>query len=233
MSKVVKDPEFGRQVHLLRAGVAALVASALVLGLVAYGPQSASDAPAEASGAAEAALSLATQDSQQQPAAPLSEAAASIEGADAPPVLLGQASSPAGTEAAATSDAVSRAEDAGPADSAAETAEIAAATADTAAGTSATLVPVAAQELPVTEAPAARTPTPPPGPGYMVQLGVFAAPENADRLREDLVAQGFPAHVQSRVVVGPFPDRKSADAAHAKLHRAHQLQGVIVPPRKP
>jgi DedD protein len=74
---------------------------------------------------------------------------------------------------------------------------------------------------------------PPPGRGFMVQLGVFGAPENADRLRDELAAQGFSAHVQSRVVVGPFADRKSADLARARLHDERKLDGLIVPPRKP
>lgn len=86
-------------------------------------------------------------------------------------------------------------------------------------------------------APAATTPvrksSTPPGPGYMLQLGVFGDPSNADSLRDELDGVGFPAHVQSRVVIGPYPDRKAAQAAHDKLRRERKLEGMIIPPRKP
>jgi DedD protein len=73
----------------------------------------------------------------------------------------------------------------------------------------------------------------PPGPGYMLQLGVFGDPSNADSLRDELDGVGFPAHVQSRVVIGPYADRKAAQAAHDKLRQERKLEGMIIPPRKP
>ena len=96
---------------------------------------------------------------------------------------------------------------------------------------------------PPPEAAEAQPPAPPPtpaaadvpalGPGYIVQLGVFAAPANAESLRNELAAQGYPAHVQSRVVLGPFADLKAAKRAEERLRRERKLGGIIVAPRKP
>jgi len=69
--------------------------------------------------------------------------------------------------------------------------------------------------------------------GYIVQLGVFADPGNADSLSRELAAQGYPARLQSRVVLGPFPDRQAAKAAAESLRRERALDGIIVPPPKP
>jgi DedD protein len=69
--------------------------------------------------------------------------------------------------------------------------------------------------------------------GPVLQLGVFGAQDNAERLREELARQGFPARVESRVVLGPFPDRAAAEAAQAALKRAGQGGGIVVPPRTP
>lgn len=91
---------------------------------------------------------------------------------------------------------------------------------------------VVAETAPAAPTPV-RKPSTPPGPGYMLQLGVFGDPSNADSLRDELDGVGFPAHVQSRVVIGPYPDRKAAQAAHDKLRRERKLEGLIIPPRKP
>lgn len=58
-----------------------------------------------------------------------------------------------------------------------------------------------------------------PGGGYVVQLGVFANPENARELVERLRRQGVRAHLETRVQVGPFLDRREADKARAELSR--------------
>lgn len=77
-----------------------------------------------------------------------------------------------------------------------------------------------------------RAGSPPPGPGFMVQLGVFTDGDNAESLRRELARNGYPAHLQSRVVLGPFPDRKSALAAQEKVRRERKLDGMILAPRK-
>jgi DedD protein len=68
--------------------------------------------------------------------------------------------------------------------------------------------------------------------GYLVQLGVFGSMDNADGLRADVAARGLPAHVEGRVVVGPFPDKAAAEAARARLKREGLAAGIVVPPRK-
>lgn len=73
---------------------------------------------------------------------------------------------------------------------------------------------------------------PPPGPGYLIQLGVFLDTANAESMRRELERKGYPAHLQARVVLGPYPDRKSAIAAQEKVRRDRELDGMIVPPRK-
>ncbi|WP_018988337.1 SPOR domain-containing protein [Aromatoleum toluclasticum] len=73
---------------------------------------------------------------------------------------------------------------------------------------------------------------PPPGPGYLIQLGVFLDTANAEGMRRDLERKGYPAHLQARVVLGPYPDRESAIAAQEKIRRERKLDGMILAPRK-
>lgn len=79
---------------------------------------------------------------------------------------------------------------------------------------------------------AVRKVEPPLANGYLVQLGVFSAMDNAEGLRSDVAARGLPAHVEGRVVVGPFSSKAEAEAARAKLKRAGMNAGIVVPPRK-
>lgn len=98
--------------------------------------------------------------------------------------------------------------------------------------------PVAPSPVPVgaTAGGTAGTPTrktsPPLANGYLVQLGVFSAMDNAEDLRTDVAARGLPAHVEGRVVVGPFASREAAEAAQARLKREGLSAGIVVPPRK-
>lgn len=108
-------------------------------------------------------------------------------------------------------------------------------TLETAVVAPAVVAPVA---RPAVEAPpaAAAMPSPPAvplGDGYLIQLGVFGAQANAESLRAELAARGLPAHIESRVVLGPFSSREAAEAAQARLRRDRQAEGLIVPPRKP
>ena len=73
---------------------------------------------------------------------------------------------------------------------------------------------------------------PPPGPGYLIQLGVFLDTANAESMRRELERKGYPAHLQARVVLGPYPDRGSALAAQEKIRRERKLDGMILGPRK-
>lgn len=105
------------------------------------------------------------------------------------------------------------------------------------------LAPAASLSLPAAEPnappPVAAAPAPvappavPLGDGFLIQLGVFGAQANAESLRAELAARGLPAHIESRVVLGPFPSREAAEAAQARLRRDGKAEGLIVPPRKP
>lgn len=77
----------------------------------------------------------------------------------------------------------------------------------------------------------ANQPTTPAKDGYLLQLGVFGNPINAGTLQAELAAKGVPARVESRVVLGPFPDRKALEAAQRRLKRDQGRDAVVVPPR--
>lgn len=53
--------------------------------------------------------------------------------------------------------------------------------------------------------------------GPHLQVGIFAQPANAEELKTELEAQGFPVYIETRVQVGPFAHRKEADKMRAKL----------------
>jgi cell division septation protein DedD len=59
-----------------------------------------------------------------------------------------------------------------------------------------------------------------------VQLGVFASIEHAQSLQGKLKEQGIPTTLETRVIVGPFPDRAGADAAQKKLN-ALGISGLV------
>lgn len=96
------------------------------------------------------------------------------------------------------------------------------------AGTGGAVDPAAAPPNAPEPAP---KPVPPLADGYLVQLGVFGALENAEALRADVAARGLPARVEGRVVVGPFRDKAEADGALARLRREGMPVGFVVPPR--
>lgn len=70
------------------------------------------------------------------------------------------------------------------------------------------------------------------GSGYLVQIGVFADPANALKAYEQAVALGQPAHVQSRVVLGPFADRAAAERARKVLQGAGAGPGALIAPER-
>jgi DedD protein len=73
---------------------------------------------------------------------------------------------------------------------------------------------------------------PPLADGYLVQLGVFGAMDNAETLRKNVAMRDLPVHIESRVVVGPFSDKAEAEAIREQLRRDGVVEGIVVPPRK-
>lgn len=64
--------------------------------------------------------------------------------------------------------------------------------------------------------------------GYTLQAGVFVDPQRAEELHARLVQEGIPATIETRVLVGPFKNRREADAARKKL-RALGVESVPLP----
>lgn len=81
-------------------------------------------------------------------------------------------------------------------------------------------------------APPVAVPAAPLPDGYRLQLGVFGVQQNAHALQAELQARGFPAQVESRVVLGPFADRNALEQARGELRHEFQMEGTVVPPRK-
>lgn len=70
------------------------------------------------------------------------------------------------------------------------------------------------------------------GPAYFVQVGAFSNATSADTLSKKIRDQGFEAYTRkigstTRVRVGPYPDRKSAEGAAAQLAR-QGYKGVVM-----
>ncbi|MDR3087405.1 MAG: SPOR domain-containing protein [Azoarcus sp.] len=81
----------------------------------------------------------------------------------------------------------------------------------------------------ITETPSQTQTTPLPD-GYFVQLGVFSSIDNAQSLVDNAKSLGLPAHLQARVIVGPFDNKREANAARGRLGQI--AEGVVVPPQK-
>ena len=71
---------------------------------------------------------------------------------------------------------------------------------------------------------------PPSGKGLIVQLGVFSEQRNADELAARMKGWGYAAQLHARVVVGPYPDQPSAQAALQKLQRERALESAVILP---
>jgi len=76
----------------------------------------------------------------------------------------------------------------------------------------------------------AAKPAPATGKAYVVQVGVFMSPANAQALQQQLVKAGIPAHTETRVQLGPFQDRREAETALAKVKKLG-VNAVLVAPR--
>ena len=92
--------------------------------------------------------------------------------------------------------------------------------------------PAAPPAPPAPRAPAA------PSVGFAVQLGAFANPEEAARLRDRARGAGFAAFVEqvrtdhgtlNRVRVGPAPDRAAADVLRSQLAAKLGVSGIVRP----
>ncbi|HNH16024.1 SPOR domain-containing protein, partial [Zoogloea sp.] len=70
-----------------------------------------------------------------------------------------------------------------------------------------------------------------PARGYVVQVGGFMEPAAAEDLRARLARGGVPVQLESRVMVGPFADRREALAAQSRLREQGYAPGVIQPSR--
>jgi len=68
------------------------------------------------------------------------------------------------------------------------------------------------------------------GKSYVVQVGVFMSPANAQVLQQQLVKAGIPAHTETRVQLGPFEDRREAETALEKVRKLG-VNAVLVAPR--
>lgn len=74
-----------------------------------------------------------------------------------------------------------------------------------------------------------RIPESPPR-AFIVQLGVFTTPANAEVLRAKLARDGIEAHTETRVQLGPFKDKAEAEAVIAKL-KTLDVKAVLLPQR--
>ena len=81
----------------------------------------------------------------------------------------------------------------------------------------------------VEAAPAAAVPKPAAGSGYLLQVGAFPNPADAESMKARLAMQGFVANVQSvdvngqtfhRVRLGPFPSASALEATKQRLASA-------------
>ena len=58
-----------------------------------------------------------------------------------------------------------------------------------------------------------------PAKTYLVQLGIFNSPANAQALQKQLRRAGIDAHLETRVQLGPFKDKRDADKALARTKK--------------
>lgn len=73
---------------------------------------------------------------------------------------------------------------------------------------------------PATQAAPSERAVPVTDKAYMVQVGVFTSPANAQALQKQLQRAGVESHLETRVQLGPFKDKRDAERA---LSRARKL----------
>ena len=237
----VADAETLRKASLKRALMAIVALTALTASLwLVEGSETA--APPAPSAAPVPAAPPAVEPAAA-PAAPVTTEAAPVVAEQAAPAEAGQArtgetqsaplaTAPDGAMATPEAPPPGWTASAVPAAPATPPARVQAADAPAAATAASAVAPAETPEAsPRADAPRLHA-GPPPGPGYLIQLGVFLDTANAESMRRELERKGYPAHLQARVVLGPYPDRESAIAAQEKVRRERKLDGMILAPRK-
>jgi DedD protein len=89
---------------------------------------------------------------------------------------------------------------------------------------------VAPSPAPVADAAPAEKTALVPGKAYMIQVGVFTSPANAQALQQQLQRAGIEAHLETRVQLGPFKDKRDADKALARAKKLG-INAVLVSAR--
>ncbi|MCL2656741.1 MAG: SPOR domain-containing protein [Betaproteobacteria bacterium] len=69
---------------------------------------------------------------------------------------------------------------------------------------------------------------PPPGKAFVLQVGVFSNPNNAEDLRAKLALAGIPVMLETRVQVGPFKTRDEVVQAQSKLKALGMERGQLM-----
>lgn len=65
--------------------------------------------------------------------------------------------------------------------------------------------------------------------GYVLQFGFFSSVASAEALKARLAQAGVPSQIETRLIVGPFADRREALAAQARLREKGVDSGVLLP----
>lgn len=78
--------------------------------------------------------------------------------------------------------------------------------------------------------PAAKPSTPESGKAYLVQVGIFKSRANAQALQKQLQRAGIQAHLETRVQLGPFKDKRDADKALSSARKLG-IDAVLVSSR--
>lgn len=65
--------------------------------------------------------------------------------------------------------------------------------------------------------------------GFSAHLGEYGALDKAERLRQAMAAQGLPASLLRRVVIGPLSSRGTAEQLVTRLRQERKVSGFIVP----
>jgi DedD protein len=68
------------------------------------------------------------------------------------------------------------------------------------------------------------------GKAYLIQVGVFTSPANAQALQKQLKRAGIDARLETRVQLGPFKDKRDADKALARARKLG-INAVLVSAR--
>ncbi len=101
----------------------------------------------------------------------------------------------------------------------------------------AAVVAPAAMQKPAPQ-PQSQQPQSPPSPqpvaaeagrGYVLQFGFFSSVASAEEMKARLAQAGVPSQIETRLIVGPFADRKDALAAQTRLREKGVDVGVLLP----